>query len=189
MRTLSYLVVMAALAFPAAAYAQTGTSKSGMAAVATFKAFDRNGDAGLSRAEMNARGREKGSHALFALMDADGDGRLSLKEFTGSGSGPLLGRFDAYDVDKNGYVAQREFPNFVDPRLASALDRNRDGRVSLAEFRPAFAGSRVLAAKAEQEPARRKAQPQLRGQSWCWVTGFGSDQWTIEAPVTFNGCR
>ncbi|MBC7908707.1 MAG: EF-hand domain-containing protein [Rhodospirillaceae bacterium] len=188
MRTSPYLAVMAVLAFPVAVQAQMGTSKSGMAAVAMFKGFDRNGDAGLSRAELDGRGREKGSDALFALMDADSDGKLSLKEFTGSGSGPLLGRFDAYDVDKNGYVARREFPNFVDPRLAAALDRNRDGRVSLAEFRPAFAGSRVVQVRAQ--PERRKAvRPERQGQVWCWVTGFGSDQWTIEAPVTFNGCR
>lgn len=188
MRTSSCLVVMAALTLPAAVYAHTGTSKSGMMAVATFKTFDRNGDAGLSRAEMNVRGREKGSDALFVMMDADGDGKLSLKEFTGAGSGPLLGRFDAYDVDKNGYVARREFPNFVDPRLVAALDRDRDGLVALAEIRPAFAGSRVVPVKAG--PERRKAvKPQAERQSWCWITGFGSDQWTIEAPVTFDGCR
>lgn len=188
MRTAPCLVVMAALAFPVAAQAHMGRSTSGIAAVATFKGLDRNGDAGLSQAELNKRGREKGSNALFALLDGDSDGRLSLKEFTGAGSGPLLGRFDAYDVDKNGYIVRREFPNFVDPRLVTALDRNRDGKVALAEIRPAFAGSRIEQARAE--PMRRKAvRPERQGQSWCWVTGFGSDQWTIEAPVTFDGCR
>ncbi|MBC7953449.1 MAG: EF-hand domain-containing protein [Rhodospirillaceae bacterium] len=179
----------AVLALPVAAHAQMGTSKPGMAAVATFKGFDRNGDGGLSRAELNARGKEKGSDALFVLMDGDGDGRLSLKEFTGAGSGPLLGRFDAYDVDKNGYIVRREFPNFVDPRLVAALDRNRDRRISLAEIRPAFGGSRVMTAKAEAEPARRKAAPPPQRQSWCWVTGFGDAQWIVEGPVTFDGCR
>lgn len=188
MRFSTCLMVMA-LAFPAMAQAHMGTSKSGMSAVATFKGLDRNGDNGLSRAELNARGKEKGSDALFALMDADGDGKLSLKEFTGAGSGPLLGRFDAYDADKNGFIVRREFPNFVDPRLVAALDRNRDAKVSLSEIRPVFAGSRVMTAKAEPQRSRRKAVPQPHGQSWCWVTGFGDDQWIIEGPASFDGCR
>lgn len=187
MRTLAG-ILMAAVALPVAAHAQMGTSKSGMIAVAAFKGFDRNGDGGLSRTELNGRGKEKGSDVLFALLEADGDGKLSLKEFAGAGSGPLLGRFDAYDADKNGYITRREFPNFVDPRLVAALDRNHDAKVSLSETRPAFAGSRVMTAKAE--PERRKAAPApARGQSWCWVTGFGDDQWIVEGPASFDGCR
>lgn len=188
MRTMSCLVMLALLALPAAALAQMGSSKSGMVAVATFKSLDRDGDAGLSRSELLARGREKGAKALFTLLDADSDGRLSLKEFNGSGSGPLLGRFDAYDANKDGFVARWEFPNYVDPRLVAALDRNRDNRVALGEIRPAFAGSKAVAAKAE--PVRRKAvQSRPQTQPWCWITGFGSDQWTIEVPVSADGCR
>lgn len=189
MRTPLCLVLLA-LAFPVVAHAQMGSSKSGMSAVATFKGLDRNGDGGLSRDELNRRGKEKGGNALFALLDADGDAKLSLKEFTGAGSGALLGRFDAYDADKNGFVARREFPNFVDPRLVAALDRDRDGALSLGEIRPAFAGSGVTTtAKAEVQAPRRKAVPQSPAMSRCWVTGFGDDQWIIEGPVSFDGCR
>lgn len=179
--------VVAALVLPGVAAAQLAPSQGGRAALASFNRLDRDGDSALTLAEFRARGREKGAETLFALLDADGDGRLTVKEL-GAPSGALFARFDAYDVNKDGFVVRREFPNFVDPLLVAALDRNHDGRLALAELRPAFAGRRAepLPVAAER-PAR--AKPKAQQQSWCWITGFGSDNWTIEAPVVWGPCR
>jgi len=187
MRTSSGLVVLVALALPVQALAQMGTSKSGMAALATFKSFDRDGDGGLSTREMLSRGREKSSAALFSLLDGDEDGRLALKEFTGAASGAMIGRFDAYDANKDGFVAKREFPAKLDPLLVAALDRDRDGKVALAEIRPAFTGTRMV--QAADAPARKAASAREGRRPYCWITGFGDNQWTLEMPVTGQSCR
>lgn len=179
------LAVVAALVFPAAAQAQLAPSSTGRAALASFNRLDADRDHALTLAELRMHGREKAAEALFALLDADGDGRLSLKELGANGA--MLARFEAYDANKDGFVARREFPNFVDPLLVTALDRNRDGRLSLAELRPAFAGARAMqpAPAVKSVRARTAAKP----PAWCWITGFGSDQWTIEAPVMWQRCR
>lgn len=183
------LAVVAALVLPATAQAHLESSPRGRAALASFNRLDQDGDHALSLAELRAPGREKAADALFALLDANGDGRLSVKEL-GAANGALLARFDSYDVNKDGFVTRREFPNFVDPLLVTALDRNRDGRLSLAELRPAFAGARAATQPvAAQKPTRAKPQDNRQGQPWCWITGFGSDKWTIEAPVSSDRCR
>ena len=72
----------------------------------------------------------------------------------------------------------------------SALDRDHDGRLPLSELRPAFAGAR-MARTPEAAPAPKRvarAEPP-RTQPFCWVTGFGKHNWTLEAPVTWGGCR
>lgn len=191
MRHVFLAMVAAGLVLPAAAQAQLAPSQTGRAAQAAFNRLDRDGDRALTLAEFRVLGREKGAAALFVMLDADGDGRLSVKEL-GAPSGALFARFDAYDANKDGFVTRREFPNFVDPLLLAALDRNHDGRVALAELRPAFAGRRAEPVPVVAErPARAKpkAQAQGQGQTWCWITGFGSDNWTIEAPVTWGPCR
>lgn len=192
MRTSSWLLVLAGLALPAQALAQLPPSKTGRAGVGAFKSLDRDGDHGLSLAELRARGREKGSDSLFVLLDGDGDNRLSLKEFTPTGNGALPVRFDAYDVNKDGFVIRREFPNFVDPLLFIALDRDRDGRVALGEIRPAFAGSRVVPTAAPEPRKAAKAQPPA--PTWCWVPAFGNNgdgdgRWGLEAPVVWGRCH
>ncbi|HLO76537.1 MAG TPA: EF-hand domain-containing protein [Magnetospirillum sp.] len=179
--------VVAALILPAVAQAQLAPSQGGRAALAAFNRLDGNGDRALGRDELAMVSRRKAADALFSLMDADGDGRLSVKEL-GAASGALLARFDAYDVNKDGFVSRQEFPNFVDPRLLEALDRDGDGRLSLAELRPAFAGS-VARAVPVHSPRKTINKPADSPQAWCWVTGFGSDRWTLEAPVTWGRCR
>lgn len=181
------LVLLAALTLPVPLAAEVPPSQQGRAALARFQDFDRDGDRALGRAELLARGRAKGGEALFALLDADGDGRLSVKEVEGSGGGGRLARFEAYDVDKDGFVARREFPNFVDPVLVAALDRDGDGRLALGEIRPAFAGFRPRAARAEPEPDRRRRVEPAR--TWCWVPAIGDDGWGLEAPVLWSACR
>ncbi|MCR6631021.1 MAG: hypothetical protein NVV74_13785 [Magnetospirillum sp.] len=182
------LPVVAALVLPVAAHAQKAPSQSGRSALGAFNSLDRDGDHALNRAELQARGRESGADSLFTLLDSNGDGRLAVREL-GAANGALLARFDAYDVNKDGFVSRQEFPNFVDPRLMAALDRDRDGRLALSEIRPAFAGAN--ARPLPQEPVRpaRAAKAKEKSQPICWITGFGSDQWTIEVPVVSTACR
>lgn len=181
------LVLLAAIALPVPLAAQLPPSQQGRAALARFQDFDRNGDRALDRTELQARGRAKGAGTLFALLDADGDGRLSVKEVEGSGGGGRLGRFEAYDADKDGFVTAREFPNFPDPLLMAALDRDGDGRLALGELRPAFAGFRPRVATVEPEPDKaRRAEP---GRTWCWVPAIGDDGWGLEAVVVWGKCR
>ncbi|MGE5514738.1 MAG: EF-hand domain-containing protein [Bacteroidota bacterium] len=187
MRHVILPAVVAALVLPATAGAQLAPSQGGCAALAAFNRLDRDGDHAVTLAELRRLGRDRGADRLFVLLDADGDGRISVKEL-GAANGALLARFDAYDANKDGFVSRHEFPNFVDPLLVAALDRNHDGRLSLAELRPTFAGARAatpLAPMTRQARAQTKPQP----QSWCWVTGFGSHDWTIEAPVVWGNCR
>ncbi len=182
-------VVLAALALPVPLAAQMGPSHSGRAALAQFRNFDRDGDRALSRAELLVRGREKGAEAMFVMLDADGDGRLALKEVEGAGGGGRVARFDAYDVNKDGFVARREFPNFPDPRLIAALDRNRDNRLALGEIRPAFAGFRPRMEKAAAQPVKSRPAAAPVTKAWCWVPAFGDDGWGLEAPVLWSACR
>jgi Ca2+-binding EF-hand superfamily protein len=187
MRSVIGLAVVAALTLPATAHARLEPSTGGRAALAAFNRLDHDGDRGLTRGELLSMGRQKGADALFAMLDANGDGRIAIREF-GAANGALLARFDAYDANRDGFVTRREFPNFVDPRLVAALDRNGDGRLSLAEIRPAFAGARErVAPPVEVRKARVPVTP--RPQPYCWVTGFGRDRWTLEAPVTSSACR
>lgn len=182
-------VVAVGLVLPGTASAQLAPSQGGRAALASFNRLDRDGDHALTLAELRKLGRERGAEALFAMLDADGDGRLSVKEL-GAANGALFARFDAYDVNKDGVVTRREFPNFVDPLLVAALDRDHDGRLSLAEIRPAFAGRRATTVPIAASPQTRPKPPaQAEARPWCWVTGFGKHNWTIEAPVTMQGCR
>jgi len=185
-------VLVATVALPAAAAAQLPASETGRSAFARFKSFDADGDRALSRGELAAPGRERGSASLFLMLDADGDGRLSVKEVEGRGGGGRLARFEAYDVNKDGYVTRREFPNFIDPKLVAALDRDGDGALALGEIRGSFAGWRPSAAepRGERRPPKHAAAPAGRPAPLCWVPNFGdADDWLIEFPVIATGGR
>lgn len=177
------LILCGLLAWPAAAAVG---SESSRAAYARFKSFDRDGDRSLSRAELLSRGNRKGAETLFLLLDADGDGRLALKEVEAAGGGGRLGRFDAFDANKDGFVARGEFPTAPDPRLLAALDRDGDGRLALSELRPAFAGFRPRTHAAAPTPPRRAPPPPA---TWCWVPAIGDDGWGLEAPVLWSSCH
>jgi Ca2+-binding EF-hand superfamily protein len=195
MRVVHLAVLMAAAILPASAFAkiepsvQAGTLQSGnRAAYARFKALDYDHDGGLTWGELQSRGRQYGADTLFLLLDADGDGRISLKEIAGRNEGARLARFDAYDVDKNGVVTRREFPAFLDRYLFEALDADHDGRLSLAELRPAFAGA----------PAQRRPPPVQEARHHpaepprlplCWVPMPGRGQVRMVAPVAAGACR
>jgi Ca2+-binding EF-hand superfamily protein len=76
---------------------------------ARFKVLDRNHDGVLTAADFPAGGRltarwGEGPQALLKMLDADGDGRVSLDEFV-QGSMRL---FDRADANHDGVVSQAE---------------------------------------------------------------------------------
>ena len=96
---------------------------------------------------------EHGAWAATVLhsMDRNNDGRLTRHEYMSEqmGSKPLPGwshwkmslsqtaksdAFQAMDVDHNGEVSSAEFFAELDKQFR-ALDRNKDGRISIEEFR------------------------------------------------------
>lgn len=183
---LSTLLVAAVFTLPAATHAALAPSESGRAAFARFKAIDTDGDRILSRVELSRLGRERGADALFALLDADRDGALSVAEVAAAG-GPGLARFQAYDADRDGTVTRREFPRFADPLLLAALDGNRDGGLELRDLRPEFAGWRPAPSEAPKAERADRREP----LPLCWVPNFGGgDDWMIEMPVVVSrsGC-
>jgi Ca2+-binding EF-hand superfamily protein len=113
-----------------------------------FQKLDLNHDGVVTRAEIEtAQQRAQAAaaivqaKALFAQMDADHNGQISLDEFvraTTSATGqvnasPVLQRFD---LDHNGQISLTEYRTVT---LANfdAMDTDKDGVVSAAEQRAA----------------------------------------------------
>jgi Ca2+-binding EF-hand superfamily protein len=190
------LAIVAALVLPSQALAKIEPSVGGRAALATFNRLDRNRDGGITVAELNRLGKEKAADTLFQLLDVNGNGKIPIKELSANNNA-LMARLDAYDVNKDGYVTRREFPNWVDPLLVAALDRNHDGMLSLSELRPAFAGAHVTQPAPQpqvRQAAAKKAEP--NNLPYCWVPRFrhgDSDEkhhrWLLQGPVVWSSCR
>lgn len=183
---LAAITILALAAIPLA-QAQTGPSEGGRAAYGRFKALDRDGDRALSRAELLSRGHEHASQTLFQLLDRDGNGAIAFKEMEHRGEAGRLGRFEAYDLNKDGVVTRKEFPVRLDPYLVKALDADRDGTLALAEAAPRFAGTRPRVAAEQAQRPRPTPDPMPR--TWCWVPAIGDDGWGLEAPVLATRCR
>jgi Ca2+-binding EF-hand superfamily protein len=109
--------------------------------IADFERIDANKDGAVSAAEFEAARRRD-----FDLLDADKDGRLSREEFIRprGASAELVRlrerRFGAIDTDKSQSIAWEEYLAQGRHQFA-VLDRDRDGRVTRAEFEAALAGS------------------------------------------------
>jgi hypothetical protein len=155
------------------------------AALARFNRLD--GDGGLSRRELARLGSVHAADQLFALLDPQGDGRITLASIAQRGNAALLARFRAYDADKRGVVTRRDFPNYVDPALFAALDTNHDGRLSLAELRPEFAGSHAREnpppppPPPERHPAPRPGRP-------CWTPVVNGSGFWLQIPMPGSAC-
>ena len=68
--------------------------------------------------------------------------------------------FNNFDVDKNGTVSAKEFPG--NPALFSAMDKNRDGVVTFAEYKVSRLAKRYLTAM-KAEPGRAPQARRNRG--------------------------
>lgn len=177
-----------AVAVPLTQAATIPPSPVERAALGRFNALDIDGDGRLSRAEFRPLGQRRAADALFALLDPRGDGKIRLADVARRGNPALLARFRAYDVAHRGIVTRRDFPNFVDPALFAALDTNHDGRLSLAELRPEFAGSRATPPTPPPAPAERHpASPP--SAMLCWVPIVNSHGVWGQGPGIFIPCR
>ncbi len=120
--------------------------------MAEFQAIDRDGNGYLDRAEARL---SPSFHALFGLLDADGDGKIFDKEVYKflDRWGPLIqqmrascvtmtfaedgkGLFDLLDTDRDRRLSVRELRRL--PKLLDLLDRNKDGFLDATEFPRSF---------------------------------------------------
>lgn len=113
--------------------------------VLQFRWADKNHDGRLSRSEYydRADGSDRASEH-FTLGDTDQNGRISLLEWTESRRWCVdpLSEFLNYDTDFDSYVSQEELANrapkwqaHVINRYIPAFDDDKDGRLSLSEYR------------------------------------------------------
>jgi Ca2+-binding EF-hand superfamily protein len=123
----------------------------------TFGFLDANDDGSLEPAEFSIRrpGGAKSNATAFRRADKNRNGLLSLAEFCGKGSSPLVMpaslnvleanqarlSFNALDFDGNGFLTFGEFTAVLRPSGPGVLeaifaeaDRNGDGKISFAEY-------------------------------------------------------
>lgn len=131
------------------AYAQcngqgAGAGQGGQMMLQRFGAIDGNNDGIVSDDEAAAQVEN-----VFAAMDADDDGELTMDEYMSVRMGPGAGlnaerqklmqerkkaRFGEMDSDKSGKVSKAEFIAGGKARFQAA-DTDKDGKVSPWEFR------------------------------------------------------
>lgn len=121
-----------------------------------FAAWDRDGDGGLSIAEFT----DKPAEADFHLRDENGDGKLSFEEHSlwagAERLAELRAAFAKRDVDGDGFLTLQERTFRAADADFWRMDGNRDNIVDLAEFEAGFAGTTADVAAA-REPAELDA--------------------------------
>ena len=105
----------------------------GLSAMEVFAAVDGDGDGKLTQAEI-----DKVRNDRHAAHDANGDGNLSLEEFTGlwhETTRPLTVRaFQMLDTDGDAVVTRAEYDRPL-AGIVERLDRDRDGGLSMKDHR------------------------------------------------------
>lgn len=114
---------LAALAFTSAATAQPRAARG-----------DANADGRLSQAEFQALQSQR-----MMRLAADGDGKISLAEWSADRRGPKTARdpakgFAALDANRDGGIDAAEVQTVIGRRFAR-LDADRDGQLSTTERR------------------------------------------------------
>ena len=98
-----------------------------------FAVLDANGDGALTLAEMQAHGA-----ARFATRDANGDGALSADELGGEGPGKRAARMlEELDANADGILQKAELEAREGDRLKRMFERadsDTDGVITAAEF-------------------------------------------------------
>jgi Ca2+-binding EF-hand superfamily protein len=101
---------------------------------AEFKALDADGDGKLTKAEVDAA---RGKPMLLLMADANKDGVVTKEElakaFAGRGNQVSDRVFAALDADKDGKISAAEWQAAGERRFAR-LDRNKDGVVTADEL-------------------------------------------------------
>jgi len=99
-----------------------------------FKALDTDGDGKLTKAEVDAA---RGKPTLLLIADANKDGVVTKEElakaFTSRGGQVSDRVFEALDADKDGKISAAEWQAAGERRFAR-LDRNKDGAVTADEL-------------------------------------------------------
>jgi Ca2+-binding EF-hand superfamily protein len=95
--------------------------------------YDTNKDGTVDRTEWNT-----GQQARFKELDKNGDGKISLQEFSPDGTNDRReAAFKRLDTDKDGSVSQAEFMAQADRNFARC-DTDKDGKITTAECRQAL---------------------------------------------------
>ncbi len=135
--------LLAALLLPALVAAQTYTAEQEEHLKAVFARYDGSGDGIVRRAEF------PGSDEQFKALDPDGDGAVSWPEFRASAGAKRL--ILAREAARREPRARTTFEALLPARLGhvARFDRDRDGRVTPAEWTGSATAFRTLDANGD----------------------------------------
>lgn len=150
-------------------------NSSDRAALARFKQLDHHGTLNLTTDELSSAGVAR---PLFAILDRNGDGRLTAAD--GSPSRRVLSSARARTMSRDQFAA------LGPSRWVTALDIDGDGGLNLAELRPSLAGNAPLDRATSPPPRPDIVELPARPRS-CWYFD-GTGRW-IELPASTPTCR
>ena len=134
LKFITLTAAIALLAAPALAQSDTTAPAAKPARTTTgMMRYDANKDGIVDHAEWNA-----GQQARFQQLDKNGDGKISVQEFSPGGTTDRReAAFRRLDTDRDGSVSQAEFMTQADRNFARC-DADKDGKITTAECRQAL---------------------------------------------------